>query len=135
MIRTTGILLGLILLAAPMVAVRPAIAAAVLAESQTSVAHPVATVRAALDWRQRYTLQVDGPPGATFSGSAVESYVDAGATLSGSADRSMQLQGTAPYTSELVAPQANLRYWRYAVVVTPTGGENVVVRIVAPDAN
>jgi hypothetical protein len=134
-IRTIRILLGLTLLAAATVAVRPAVAAAVLAESQTSVAHPVATVRAALDWRQRYTLQVDGPAGATFSVAAVESYVDAGATLSGSADRSAQFQGTAPYTAELIAPQANLRYWRYAAVVTPTGGENVVVRIVAPDVN
>ena len=53
MIRTTGILLGLSLVAAAMVAARPAIAAGVVAESQTSVAHPVATVRAAMDWRQR----------------------------------------------------------------------------------
>jgi len=134
-IRTTGILLGLTLLAAAIVAVRPAIASAVLAESQTSVAHPVATVRAALDWRQRYTLQVDGPPGATFSVAAVESYVDAGATMSGSADRSVQFQGTAPHSIELVAPQAGLRYWRYALVVTPTGGEHVMVRLVSTDAS
>ena len=135
MIRTTGILLGLSLLAAATVAVRPAVAAAVLAESQTSATHPVAAVQAALDWRQRYTLQVDGPSGAPFTVAGVETYVDAGATMAGSADRSGRFQGTAPYTLDLMAPQASLRYWHYAAVVTPTRGDNLVVRLVAADAS
>ena len=135
MIRTTSMLVGLNLLAAAFVAAGPALAAGVVAESQSSTDHPIATLQSTLDWRQRYTVQVDGPAGATFSMAAVQTYVDARATQQGSADRSSQVQGRAPYTTELVAPEANLRYWRYAAVVTPTGGDHVVVRLVAAAGN
>ena len=135
MIRTTSMLLGLTLLAAAIVAGGPALAAGVVAESQTSTAHPVATLQSSLDWHQHYTLQVDGPPGTTFSLAAIQTYVDAQATQQGSADRSSQVQGRAPYTMDLVAPQANLRYWHYAAVVIPTGGDDLVVRLVAADGN
>jgi hypothetical protein len=135
MSRTTGMLLGLSLLAVALGASRPAIAAGVVAETQTSPASPIATLAATLDARQRYSLQIDGRAGAAFSAATVETYVNAQATLDGSVDRGRQFQGTAPHTLELTAPQADLRYWRYAAVVTPTQGDNLVVRLVAADAN
>ena len=135
MTRTTGILLGLALLVAALVAGGPALAASVVAESQTSTDRPVATVWSTLDSRQRYTLEVDGPAGATFSAAVMETYVGAQGTLSGSADRSSHFQGTAPYRVELVAPQATLRYWHYAAAVAPTGGQDLVVRVVTAGAS
>ncbi len=78
---------------------------------------------------------MDGPPGATFTAAGVETYVNAQATLGGSADRSSQFQCAAPYRLELPAPQTDLRYWHYAAAVAPTSGDNLVVRIVAADAD
>jgi hypothetical protein len=90
------LLLGLVMLAASILPGRPSAEPTVVAETRTSAEHPVAAVEAALDWRRQYTVRIDGPPGASFSAVAAETYVDAQATPEGSGDRGRQFDGTAP---------------------------------------
>lgn len=108
---------------------RPSAAAGVVAENQTSAEHPVAAVQATLDSHHQYTIRIDGPAGAPFSAVSAQTYVDARATQQGSDDRTGSFDGKAPYTVALVAPGADLRYWHYAVVVTPGGTDDLTVSI------
>ena len=114
----------LLLLVAP-----PAQAQTVVAESQAVGEYGVASFQAQLDWRRRYTLQIDGPAGVPVSANYVQVYVSRSARNGGTGNQDGSFDALTPYESDLLSPASNLFFWRYSVVVSPGVAAEVTVRL------
>jgi hypothetical protein len=91
----------------------------VVAESQSEGEWGVAALNSRLDPQHRYTLQVDGPPGASFTARYMQVYVSHQPNNGGSGNDDGSFQGTAPYEADVAPPAAGLIFWRYSAVISP----------------
>jgi hypothetical protein len=110
----------LLLVALLLVLAQPAAQApGVVAESQATGEWGVAALNARLDPQHRYTLQVDGPPGGSFTVRYMQVYVSHQPNSGGSGNDDGSFQGTTPYEADLAPPAPGLVFWRYSAVVSP----------------
>ncbi|HZS03076.1 MAG TPA: hypothetical protein VFE37_30475 [Chloroflexota bacterium] len=110
----------MLLVAVMLVLAQPgAQAPGVVAESQAEGEWGVAAFNARLDPQHRYTLQVDGPPGVSFTVRYLQVYVSHQPTGGGSGNDDGSFQATTPYEADLTPPAPGLLFWRYSAVVSP----------------
>ena len=91
---------------------------------------PASSFETRLDWQRRYTVQVDGAEGTPFTVRYVQVYVSDQGTRGSSGNDDVSFEAISPYEWDLLAPVTPLRYWRYSVVVSPRGGDDLSVRLI-----
>jgi hypothetical protein len=91
----------------------------VVAESQAEGEFGVAALNTRLDPQHRYLLQVDGPPGASFTVRYLQVYVSHQPNNGGSGNDDGTFQATTPYEADVTPPAPNLLFWRYSAVISP----------------
>ncbi len=101
----------------------------VVAESRAEGQWGVAALQARLAADRRYVLQIDGPPGAPFTAYYMQVYVGRPASGGASGNDDGTFDGVVPYEQELVPPAANLLFWRYSAVISPTEPAELTARI------
>jgi hypothetical protein len=97
----------------------PAQAPGVVAESQAEGDWGVAALNARLNPQHRYALQVDGPPGSSFTVRYMQVYVSHQPNNGGSGNDDGSFQATTPYEVDLQPPAPQLIFWRYSAVISP----------------
>ena len=120
---------GLALVVLLFLAVRPAQAQAVVAESQASGEESVAALQARLDWRRRYALQIDGPVGSPFTVRYMQVYVSHQPASGGTGNDDGSLEAVTPYEVDVLAPATQLLFWRYSAVVSSDVPGHLTVRL------
>jgi len=101
-----------------------------VAEQQAEGEWGVAALNTRLDGTHRYALQVDGPPGSTFTARFMQVYVSRQPNNGGTGNLDGTFQATAPYEGDLSPPAPQLIFWRYSVVVSPDEPAAMTVRVV-----
>ena len=120
-----------LLLAVMLVLAQPgAQAPGVVAESQAEGEWGVAALNARLDPQHRYTLQVDGPPDASFTVRYLQVYVSHQPNNGGSGNEDVNFQATTPYEADLVPPAPGLLFWRYSAVISPDQPGAMAARLI-----
>ncbi|HLH25217.1 MAG TPA: hypothetical protein VK066_22065 [Chloroflexota bacterium] len=119
-----------LLLAVMLVLAQPGTQApGVVAESQAQGEWGVAAIDTRLNPQHRYTLQVDGPDGSSFTLRYLQVYVSHQPTNGGSGNDDGSFQGTAPYEADLVPPAPQLLFWRYSAVLSPDQPAEMTIRL------
>lgn len=102
----------------------------VVAESQASGDWGVAALNTRLDPQHHYVLQVDGPPGDSFTVRYLQVYVSHQPNNGGSGNDDGNFQATTPYEAEINPPAPALVFWRYSAVVSPDQPGAMTARLI-----
>jgi hypothetical protein len=120
-----------LLLAVALTLAQPAAQApGVVAESLAEGEWGVAALNARLNPQRRYTLQVDGPPGSSFTVRYMQVYVSHQPNNGGSGNDDGTFQATTPYEADISPPAPQLVFWRYSAVISPDQPGAMVARLI-----